>query len=153
MALKNHSLSQQAPAASGPFNLGLLSEKELLELRSQIDTLLGLQDIAGLDIGQEIVLQYRTLKVLQHEALKDDEAPHGQKAQASTTVSRMLTELAKSRHLLYSAERIKQIELMTIEAMKLAPSEAQAEFFERLERYLATIPTLGALMAEAAETE
>jgi hypothetical protein len=153
MALKNHSLSGAPRETSRLAPLSAYSEKELLELRSQIDTMLGLGSLADLDIGQEIVLQYRTLKILQHEALKDDEAPHGQKAQASMTVSRMLSELAKSRQLLYGAERIKQIELMTIEAIKECPDDAKEAFFERLERYLATLPSLSALMAEASESE
>jgi hypothetical protein len=152
LALKNHSLGDVPRGTPGLLPLSAYDEKALLQLRAQIDAQLGIGNLADLDIGQEIVLQLRTLKILQHEALRDDEAPHGQKAQASTTVSRMLTELAKSRHMLYSAERIKQIELMTIDAMKDAPDEAKEAFFERLERYLATMPTLDSLMAEAAET-
>ena len=151
MALKDRSLTDVPRETAYEIPLTAYSDKELLELRAQIDAHLGLGSLGDLDIGTEIVLQLRTLKILQHEALSDTEAPHGQKAQASMTVSRMLSELAKSRNLLYSAERIKQIEAMTIEAMKDAPQEAKDEFFYRLERYLATLPSLSALLEEVHE--
>lgn len=153
MALKNHSLDNSPARDHARDPLSAYTEKQLLELRAQIDAALALGNLADLDIGSEIVLQLRTLKILQHEALSDTEAPHGQKAQASMTVSRMLTELAKSRHLLYSAERIKNIETMTIEAMKDAPEEQKQAFFERLERYLATLPTMASIMADTPESE
>ena len=128
-----------------------LNDTQLLALRNQIDERLELGHLGSLDVGMEIMVQLRTLKALQHAALTDKEAPHNQKAQAASTVSRMLQDLVKSRSKLYSAERMKEIEAMTIDAMKDAPEEAKELFFTRLEKMLATLPTLDSLMAESQE--
>ena len=150
MALKKH---DTAPVSRGTgFDLSLLDEKELLALRSQIDTLLDIGHLGDLNVGQEIMVQLRTLKMLQHEALTDSDVPVNQRAQAANTVSAMLRDLVKTRAKLFDAERAKAIEDFTIEAMKDAPEEAKALFFERLERLLATLPTMDSLLAEADAT-
>ena len=146
MALKNHE-THAAQKASLP--LAAYSEKELLELRSQIDDYLQIGHIGSLDIGLEIMVQLRTMKSLQNEAINDKETPMNQKAQTANAVSGLIKELVKSRSKLYDAERSKQIEDMTIEAMKDAPEEAKLLFFENLERMLATLPTLDSLLEEA----
>ena len=147
MALKKHD-TPAVPRGTG-FDLSLLDEKELLTLRSQIDALLEIGHLGDLNVGHEIMVQLRTLKMLQHEALTDAEVPVNQRAQAANTVSAMLRDLVKSRAKLFDAERVKAIEDFTIEAMKDAPEESKALFFERLERMLATLPTLDSLIAEA----
>lgn len=149
MALKKHDVP--AVPRGTVFDISLLDEKELLTLRSQIEARLEIGHLGDLDVGNEIMIQLRTLKMLQHEALTDNDVPVNQRAQAANTVSAMLRDLVKSRAKLYSAERSKAIEDFTIEAMKDAPDEAKAMFFERLERLLATLPTLTSLMADEAE--
>lgn len=148
MALKNH---QAETTRRVPLGLSAYSEKELLDLRAQIDEYLQIGHIGTLDIGQEIMIQLRQLKALQNEAINDDETPVNQKAQAANSVTALIKELVKSRAKLYDAERSKQIEDMTIEAMKDAPEEAKVQFFERLEKLLATMPTMTSLMEETAE--
>lgn len=148
MALKKHETS---PGRKTPIGLSAYSEKELLDLRNQIDDYLQIGHIGALDIGQEIMVQLRTLKILQNEAINDDETPMNQKAQTANAVSALIKELVKSRSKLYDAERSKQIEDMTIEAMKDAPEEAKQQFFSNLERLLATLPTLDSLLEEASE--
>lgn len=148
MALKHHDQAPEVSRGTAGILDGL-DDMELLDLRNQIDAILEIKHLGSLDIGQEIMVQLRTLKALQHKALIDAEAPHNQKAQAANTVSRMLQDLVRSRAKLYSAERAKEIEDMTIEAMKDAPPEAKEQFFGRLERLLKTLPTLDTLMAES----
>lgn len=151
MTLKPRTLSQTS--SSGLPDISLLSQKELLRMRADIDSLLDLETLDQLDIGKEIVVQLRTLKVLQQEALEDVEAPHGQKAQAAMTVSRLLQELSKSRKELYDAERSMKIEGMVIEAMKSAPDDVKNEFFTNLERYLGTLPSMATLLEQVREDE
>lgn len=154
MALKNHKAEREQADVSRETGtledmIALLDDQELLTLRSIIDARLEIGHIGSVDLGSEIMVQLRTLKQLQHDALRDEEAPHNQKAQAASTVSRLLADLVKSRNKLFSAERSKAVENMVIEAMKDAPQEAKEMFFERLERMMATLPTLASLMEEA----
>lgn len=147
MALKRHDeITAAAPQAS---DLDLYSDEELLELRMRIDEKLGIGHLGSLDVGAELMIQLRTLKLLQHQALTDKEAPLNQKAQATNTVSALLRDLVKSRARLYDAERSKAIEDMTIDALKDCPMEVKDQFFARLEKMLATLPTLASLMDEA----
>lgn len=147
MALKRHDESAAPPPTMG--DLDLLSDEELLALRLEIDNRLGIGHLGALDVGAELMIQLRTLKLLQHQALTDTEAPLNQKAQATNTVSALLRDLVKSRAKLYDAERSKAIEDMTIDALKDAPQDVKDQFFTRLERMLATLPTLASLMDEA----
>jgi len=147
MALKRHDeITAQAPQVS---DLDLYSDEELLALRMQIDERLGIGHLGSLDVGAELMIQLRTLKMLQHQALTDKEAPLNQKAQATNTVSALLRDLVKSRAKLYDAERSKAIEDMTIDALKDCPQDVKDQFFARLEKMLATLPTLASLMDEA----
>lgn len=147
MALKRH--DDSAPLAGAGSELDLYSDEELLALRLEIDTRLGIGHLGSLDVGSELMIQLRTLKQLQHQALTDKDAPLNQKAQATNTVSALLRDLVKSRARLYDAERSKQIEDMTIDALKDCPAEVKDQFFSRLEKMLATLPTLASLMDEA----
>jgi hypothetical protein len=153
MALKNHDRDLiTSPDSEVPretqFILEHYTDAELLKLRSLIDDRLEIGHIGSIDLGSEIMVQLRTLKALQRDALSEQGVPVNQKAQAASTVSRLLQDLVKSRNKLYSAERMKQIEEMTIEAIKDCPEDVKTHFFERLERLLATLPTLASMMAE-----
>lgn len=151
MALKRHDTEAvySDPDGTDKFGIGLLDDAELLELRGLIDQRLEIKHIGAIDLGHEVMIQLRTLKLLQHKAMTEPGTPVNQQAQAANTVSKMLQDLVKSRSKLYSAERIKQVEEMTIEAMKGAPEEAKLQFFESLEKMLATLPTLATLLEES----
>lgn len=152
MALTQRALSNShASSGSEEVLLDNCTDKQLLKLRAQIDSRLNITDLANIDIGLEIVVQLQTLKILQSEALEDDEAPHGQKAQAAMTVSRLLQDLTKCRRELYDAERSKTVENMVIQAMKDTPQEVKDSFFADLERYLATLPTMDTLLNSTSE--
>lgn len=147
MALKNHDAAYVSRETG--FDISLFNDEELLDLRMQIDARLGIGHLGALDVGAELMIQLRTLKLLQHKALTDTDAPLNQKAQATNTVSALLRDLVKTRSKLYDAERSKQIEDMTIEALKDAPQDVKDQFFSRLERLLATLPTMDSLLDSA----
>ena len=147
MALNKYDETPSTKPSQGLYGeLDMLNDKELLLLRGEIDVRLKLQDLGEIDVGLEIVLQLRTLKELQNDALGSTDTPVNQKAQATNTVSSLLKDLVKSRAKLWDAERSKAIEAMTIEAMRTAPQEAKEQFFENLERMLSTLPSLASLM-------
>lgn len=150
MALKPKSLENQVPRETSLPDLALLSPKELLHMRSQIDSLLDLGTLKDIDLAEELTLQLKTVKLLQAEANEDNETPFGQKAQTAMAVQRLLQDLVKLRNEVHNAEFAKQIESMVIMAFtKCAAAEdpAQAEvlqqckdlFFEAYEALLGTL--------------
>ena len=128
-----------------------LDEMELLKLREQIDAKLGVTNLEDIDVSKELVLQFAKLKVLQTMAMSDNEANFSHRSAAATTVSRMLQDIVKCRTALNNAEISKRMDAMVIECMRQAPEDAKAAFFERLERYQATLPTLVTLLPNAGE--
>lgn len=150
MALKDHSLDTPRETRD-VLPIDLLSEKELLALRAQIDERLNLGTLAEIDLGAELTLQLRTVKSLQSEAMGDTETPFGQKAQTAMAVQRLLQDLTKMRTDLHNAERAKRIEGMVISAftkcsaaevaasaeVKAVLDEVKAIFFEQYEAMLA----------------
>lgn len=149
MALKDHALAPAQPTVS--INLSLLSEKELLRLRTQIDEVLGIGSLKSIDLGEELSVQLRTAKMLLQEALADDETAFGQKAQTAMVLQRLLQDLVKMRTELYNAERLKELEQMLIDAFREVGSliarddtvsqemfnEVKNAFFSSYERMLA----------------
>ena len=101
--------------------------------RVEIDAHLQLGDLGQIDIGEEIALQLRTVKIMQSEALEDSEAAYGQKAQASMVVVRLLQDLTKMRTDLHSAERFMMLENAVIECMRDQPQEVKDAFFAQYE--------------------
>lgn len=136
MALKPRTLTNDEPKEP-ILALNLLSERQLLQLRSEIDAHLNLGSLEQIDIGQEIAAQLRTVKLMQASALTDDEAAYGQKAQAAMVVVRLLQDLTKMRTDLHNAERFMQIENAIIEALKDQPVEVKDTFFTVYEKIVA----------------
>jgi hypothetical protein len=135
MALKDH----RPTAAAGDDNLlDSMDPNALLKLRHEIDQILGIVDLASLNIEQEIITQLQTAKTLQASVINDSTVPANQRAQTVNTVSNVLISLVKTQTDLYNAERIKEIEAAIIQAAKGLPEEAKNQFFERYERLLAT---------------
>lgn len=135
MALRKHSTA--AGEGEAP-SLQSMDAKTLLKLRHEVDQALGLTNLAGLDIEQEIIIQLQTAKVLQADVLNDEMIPANQRAQTVNTVSSILAQLVKTQTDLYNAERIKEIEAMVVSCMREQPDDVKEKFFERYERLLAT---------------
>lgn len=132
MALQPRTLANPAPT-----NLALLSETELLKMRNEIDALLNIGSLEHIDIGEEIALQLRTIKLMQSEALGDSEASYTHKAQTSSVVVRLLNDLTRMRTDLHNAERFMMVENALIEALKDQPVEVKDTFFTIYEKIVA----------------
>jgi len=72
-----------------------MSLQSLLELRARIDEALPATALKDLDLEQELVIQYQTLKALQKRVLDDDEVPANQRAQVANSVGATLQNLGK----------------------------------------------------------
>jgi hypothetical protein len=108
-------------------HLDSYSEAQLLDLRAQIDERLGLS-LQNVNMERELVAQLRVIKKVQTEVLEEGETPANQVAQVANSVAATLTSLAKLQIDIYDSERLKKIERILIEQLKLLPTAAQNEF-------------------------
>jgi hypothetical protein len=146
MALNRSGLNQATPAGDP---LDGMTQRELLDLRAQIDTMIDLTSIGDLDMDKELALQLKTVKLLQQEAHRGGgDVTFAHKASTTSVVQRLLQELTRMRTDLFNAERSKQVESFIIKAWQgvepppegaAAFKECKDLFFEQYERMLATL--------------
>ena len=86
--------------------------------------------LKSLDLDAELYNAYAKAKNYLADAQSDDQVPTNQLAQLMNTISAILKEIVKMQTDLYNAERVKKLEAAMIDALKLAPKEAQDAFFE-----------------------
>lgn len=125
-------LERKQPA---PKNLSIhsMSVPELLALRQAITEKLPNIALKDLDLEQELVMQYETLKRLQEEVLSDPDIPANQRAQVANAVGTNLQSLAKMQVQQYTGERFKQIEMLLINLLNTWPPEMVEKFFVEYE--------------------
>lgn len=110
-----------------------LSVSELMELRQEIQNKLPASSLQDMDLEQELVYQFLTVKDLQNEGFKDDRTPLNQKAQVANSVAATLGDLVKMQKGLYTSERFKAIEALLIQAIKKLPRDVAEAFISDYE--------------------
>ena len=90
---------------------------------------------ATLNLEFELLEQYNRARKLLHDAQCDTTISLNQKAAALNSATTIIGALTKSQAELYSLERIKKIEAVLIETLKLFP-EMQTEFMTKYEESL-----------------
>lgn len=141
MSLKKHSLA--APVAAPIIDaveellpaVRLLSETDLQELRHQIDTMLCL-DLGSLNLAEELALQYRQAKQLQHSIGQDKNTPANQQAQLLNSVRSQLSEIIKQQEVVWGMERLKKFEVAFVKVAGMMSDEQRAVFFDLYGQYL-----------------
>lgn len=113
-----------------------MSLDELLELRAKITDLLPEMSLSAVNLEQELLLQYRTVKALQTRVHDSGEVPANQLAQVANTISSTLDRLTKMQGEMYSNERFKRIELAMIRMLKEWPEKMTKKFFKEYEEIL-----------------
>lgn len=125
---------QADPAAKKKgINIALLTDGELLELKTEIDKMLGANSLKDLDMEQELLQQYNLTKKFLSTVIDDHEVPANQKAQVINSCTSILKELTATQTNLYNAERLKKLESAVIQCLKLVPKEAQELFMQAYE--------------------
>ncbi len=92
--------------------------------------------LKDIDIEQELMLQYQTLKAAQREALDDLDTTTSAKASISNSVSSTLAKVASLQIEIYSSERFKNIELALIRVLNKMPAEQAREFLEEYKKVI-----------------
>lgn len=95
-----------------------LQVPDLLALRSKIDHKLPATALKDLNLEEELVIQFLGAKTLRDSSVTDAKIPANQKAQLMNTCASILSQMAKSQTELYSAERIKRMEMALIDTLR-----------------------------------
>ena len=119
--------------SSGLPSIEGLDTEALISLRSQIEANLPPTKLSQLDLEAEILLQYHQVKSMLAKVSGDANVPANQKAQVANSCASVLEQLIKMQTRMYSAERIKAIEVAVIKTLKMLPAESQQAFFTAYE--------------------
>ena len=92
--------------------------------------------LRSLNLDSELYNTYTTAKEFLSDIKDDPELNPGQVAQVMNTINTILKEITKMQTDLYDAERLKKLETCMILAIKHAPADVQARFFEEYEQLL-----------------
>ena len=107
---------------------------ELIELLKRVKARLPATKLKDLDLEEELVLHFLDLKELMTVVLYDDDTPANQKAQIANTCASLLQQMTKSQATLYSAERVKRMEVALLKSLHGMPQDILEDFLERYEK-------------------
>lgn len=110
-----------------------LDEDDIRTLRDSANELLPPDSIDDLDLEAELVHQFRKTKTLYGEICKDPEVAPNQKAQVANSLVATLGQLVKLQQDLRRDEKLKLIEGVLIETIKVQPEAFKTEFFDEYE--------------------
>lgn len=109
---------------------------ELVRFRDEITRQLPSTELSDLNLEQEVLLQYHTLRELQSDVLADEDVPANQRASVANAVAAILKTLADKQESLYTSERFKDIENLLIRSLSLWPEAEASKFIKEYEEIL-----------------
>ena len=113
----------------GEIDISLYDTSELLMLRNMIDARLPPMQMRSLNLEEEVVLQFMTVKSLQAATLAGNEEAN-KKASVANACASALQSLVKMQVELHDAERFKKIENLMIKYIKTLPAETAQKFLD-----------------------
>jgi hypothetical protein len=116
------------------FDVSLLSTAELLSLRGRIDERLPAMKLGSMNLEEELVLQFQTVKALQNDTLEDRFVEPNKKASVVNACASALSQIVKMQTDLHTAERFKTVEGLMIKALKTLPLETIEPFLVEYEK-------------------
>lgn len=118
-------------------DLAGLEFEELVTLRAEIDKHLPAVKLSDVNLAQELVLQFQSVKHLQTSVLAlGSKVSAQQQAAVANSCTSSLAHLVRLQTELHTAERLKTIEQILIQVIRDQPMEFQQAFFDRYERML-----------------
>lgn len=112
------------------FDLSDIDENGLYFLMTEVEAKLPVKYLKDINLEQELVRQLRVTQLLQADVIEDPDVPANQRAQTANAVAGILANLSKLQVEIYTSDRLKRIESILIEAVKMLPADAQRQFFE-----------------------
>jgi hypothetical protein len=123
--------------AVGGVALDALSTGDLLILKSQVEQRLPARSLKEMNLEEELVEQYLTVKALQEKVLSGEGVSPSQLAQVANQVVGTLSRLVKMQIDLERDEQMKKIEEALLEAVQTLPEKTREAFFNDYERIAA----------------
>jgi hypothetical protein len=119
-----------------PYNWSLLTVAELVRFRDEINRTLPPTELSRLNLEEETLLQYHTLRELQSAVMDEKEVPVNQRAQVANSVGAVLKNLGDQQITLYSSERFKAVENLLIRTLTKLPEDVARDFINDYEKIL-----------------
>lgn len=123
-------------AEKAPFNWKSLPIDLLIKYHDEIRQHLPPLSLAEINLEEEMLLQYHTLRALQNDVLNDEKIALNQRAQVANTVASALGKLSDRQTETYTQERHKKIEAVLIRVLVKLPEETAAAFLKEYEKIL-----------------
>ena len=130
-------VSETAVSLDAPFNWAKATPEQLLRWYEEIRMHLPGFQLEKLNVEEELLLQFHTLRLLQKAALDDKDVPTNQRTQVANAVGASLVQIAKLQLDVYSSERFKDIEQLLVRTLNKLPETLAAAFLEDYEKILA----------------
>ena len=115
-------------AVAAGFDLDKYTPAEMIVIYDEVKKRLPPTSLGAMNVEEELLLQFHTLRALQTSVLGNVEIPPNQMAQVANTTSSSLNTIALLQNKVYDSERSKAIETYLIRQLVLLPKE-QAEAF------------------------
>lgn len=134
------STEKKSSAARAPsYNWSSMPIDVLIKYRDEITSTLPPLTLAEMNLEEEMLLQFHSLRSLQNEVLNDDDQPLNQRAQVANATAASLNKLADLQESLYSSERFKMVERLLIRALRKLPEDVASAFLDDYEASLAGV--------------
>lgn len=129
----------EEPKGPKQLNWGIYTIIELIRFRDEITKLLPPLTLKEMNLEEEMLLQYHSLRALQNDVLEDTQIALNQRAQVANAVANQLSKLADAQEKVYTQERFKAIESLMIRSLLRLPEETAADFLSQYEKLLASL--------------
>lgn len=111
-----------------------MTPADLLSAYEDLRAFLPATALKDMNVEEELMLQYQTLKIAQRDALDDPETTTSAKATISNSVSSTLARIAALQNDTYTSERFKNIETALIRLLNKWPEDQVKTFLEDYKR-------------------
>lgn len=118
-------------------NWSIHTVAELVRFRDEITRALPPIELSKINLEEETLLQFHSMRELQSTVMEDDDVPVNQRAQVANTVGAILKTLGDQQVALYSSERFKQVENALVRELDKLPEELAASFLDGYAKILA----------------
>lgn len=127
------------PISDGPqkefedFRWESMTAEDLVHYRDEIIEALKKKmplTLQDLDLEQELLIQFSSVRALQTDIIEDEEIPPNQRAQVANSVSSILGQLVERQNTVYTSERFKRIEAALIRWLSSFPDDVARSMLE-----------------------
>lgn len=126
-------------AKSAPFVWKSLPVTDLIRYYDEIREVLPPLSLDKMNLEEEMLLQFHTMRALQHEVLNDHDFPLNQRVQAANSVASALAKLSERQSEVYTQERHKAIEALLIRHLNKLPEDVAEAFLKDYAKVLANL--------------